>query len=134
MILKIIALRSRQNVHRIILKCTKAKSTALSKAASNTFTGSNVDPKKKVDSSKFELYFNYQADIKTIKPHQTLAINRGEKHKFLTVKVETSDFLKKDLLRFIFEQYMSEGLQYPLRREVFNRSLEECFTKKCKNS
>lgn len=114
---------SRQNVHRITLKCTKAKSATLSKPANNT----------KIDSSKFELYFNYQADIKTIKPHQTLAINRGEKHKFLTVKVETSDFLKKDLLRFIFEQYMSEGLQYPLRREVFNRALEECFTKKCKN-
>lgn len=31
-----------------------------------------------VDESKFENYFNFQANVNTIQPHQVLAINRGE--------------------------------------------------------
>ncbi|XP_032596019.1 S1 RNA-binding domain-containing protein 1 isoform X2 [Drosophila grimshawi] len=125
-------LRRIQNVQRIVLKCSKTKSTTATKAAtaSKSAAASNGIADKKLDSSKFENYFNFQSDIKTIKPHQTLAINRGEKHKFLIVKVETNNYLKNDLMRFISDQYMSQGLQYPLRREVFSRALEECFTKK----
>ncbi|XP_030573759.1 S1 RNA-binding domain-containing protein 1 [Drosophila novamexicana] len=123
-------LRRIQNVQRIVLKCSKAKKTTVSKAAADNKAASSGIADKKMDSSKFENYFNFQCDIKTIKPHQTLAINRGEKHKFLSVKVETSNYLKNDLMRFISQEYMSEGLQYPLRQEVFNRALEECYTKK----
>ncbi|KAL7730237.1 hypothetical protein ACLKA6_016506 [Drosophila palustris] len=123
-------LRRLQNVHRIVLKCSKAKSTTSSKAPSSKSAAANGITDKKLDSSKFENYFNFISEVKTTKPHQTLAINRGEKHKFLTVKVETNDYLKNDLTRFISNQYMSEGLMYPLRREVFTRSLEECFAKK----
>lgn len=119
-------------MQRIVLKCSKAKKTTVSKAAADNKAASSGIADKKMDSSKFENYFNFQCDIKTIKPHQTLAINRGEKHKFLSVKVETSNYLKNDLMRFISQEYMSEGLQYPLRQEVFNRALEECYTKKCK--
>ncbi|KRG02111.1 S1 RNA-binding domain-containing protein 1 isoform X2 [Drosophila mojavensis] len=123
-------LRRLQNVQRIVLKCSKAKGTTASKEESKSKVASGGIADKKLDSSKFENYFNFQCDVKTIKPHQTLAINRGEKHKFLTVKVETNNYLKSDLMRFISEQYMSQGLQYPLRREVFTRALEECYTKK----
>lgn len=115
-------------MHRIVLKCSKAKSTTSSKATTSKSAGITD---KKLDSSKFENYFNFISEVKTTKPHQTLAINRGEKHKFLTVKVETNDYLKNDLTRFISNQYLSEGLMYPLRREVFTRSLDECFAKKC---
>ncbi|KAH8337435.1 hypothetical protein KR059_010013, partial [Drosophila kikkawai] len=127
-------IRRLQNVHRVFLKCSKTKESASSskagssKASSGKGSSGIVD--KKLDSSKFENYFNFQGDIKTIKPYQMLAINRGEKHKFLSVKVETSDYLKRDLMRFITDQYMTEGLQYPLRREIFTKSLEECYSKK----
>ncbi|XP_023165615.2 S1 RNA-binding domain-containing protein 1 isoform X3 [Drosophila hydei] len=123
-------LRRLQTVQRIVLKCSKAKCTTVSKEGGKGKAASSGIADKKLDSSKFENYFNFQCDVKTIKPHQTLAINRGEKHKFLTVKVETNNYLKSDLIRFIWEQYMTEGLQYPLRREVFTRALEECYTKK----
>ncbi|XP_068155650.1 S1 RNA-binding domain-containing protein 1 [Drosophila tropicalis] len=124
-------LRRLQNVHRILLKCSKTKETvSTSKASSSKSVSGHGIADKRLDSSKFENYFNFQGDIKTIKPHQMLAINRGEKNKFLTVKVDTSEHLKRDLTRFISEQYMSEGLQYPLRRECFTRALDECFAKK----
>ncbi|XP_020814102.1 S1 RNA-binding domain-containing protein 1 [Drosophila serrata] len=126
-------IRRLQSVHRVFLKCSKTKESTSSKASSNKTSsskGSSGIVDKKLDSSKFENYFNFQGDIKTIKPYQMLAINRGEKHKFLSVKIETSDYLKRDLMRFITDQYMSEGLQYPLRREIFTKSLEECYSKK----
>ncbi|XP_030371189.1 S1 RNA-binding domain-containing protein 1 [Scaptodrosophila lebanonensis] len=119
-------LRRLRNVHRIMLKCSKAKAskeTKTHKAAAGT-----ID--KTLDSSRFENYFTFQADVKSIKPHQTLAINRGEKHKFLTVKIETTNYLKNDLTRFITDQYMRDGIQYPLRSNIFERALEECFQKK----
>ncbi|KAH8382830.1 hypothetical protein KR009_005490 [Drosophila setifemur] len=130
-------LRRLQNVHRVFLKCSKTKDATASKTSaskSSSGKGSSGIADKKLDSSKFENYFNYQGDIKTIKPYQMLAINRGEKHKFLSVKLETNDYLRRDLMRFITDQYMTEGLQYPLRREVFTKALEECYSKKCKKS
>ncbi|KAI8046217.1 hypothetical protein M5D96_002418 [Drosophila gunungcola] len=126
-------IRRLQNVHRVFLKCSKAKESKSSKASTSkagSSKGTSGIADKKLDSSKFENYFNFQGDIKTIKPHQMLAINRGESHKFLTVKLETNDYLKRDLMRFITDQYMNEGLQYPLRREVFTKSLDECYAKK----
>ncbi|KAH8357199.1 hypothetical protein KR084_009263 [Drosophila pseudotakahashii] len=126
-------IRRLQNVHRVFLKCSKTKESASSKSSSSKASkskGSSGIADKKLDSSKFENYFNFQGDIKTIKPHQMLAINRAEKHKFLSVKLETNDYLKRDLMRFITDQYMNEGLHYPLRREVFTKSLEECYSKK----
>ncbi|XP_017099980.2 uncharacterized protein YdcI [Drosophila bipectinata] len=126
-------LRRLQNVHKVFLKCSKTKEASTSKASSSKSSsskGNSTIHDKKLDSSKFENYFNFQGDIKTIKPHQMLAINRGEKHKFLSVKLETSDYLKCDLTRFINDQYMTEGLHYPLRREIFTKSLEECYSKK----
>ncbi|XP_017007452.2 uncharacterized protein YdcI [Drosophila takahashii] len=121
-------IRRLQNVHRVFLKCSKTKESSSSKASKSKVSSGIAD--KKLDSSKFENYFNFQGDIKTIKPHQMLAINRAEKHKFLSVKLETNDYLKRDLMRFITDQYMNEGLHYPLRREVFTKSLEECYLKK----
>jgi len=123
-------------VHRVFLKCSKTKEAKSSKSSSSSKAssskGSNQNADKKLDSSKFENYFNFQGDVKTIKPYQMLAINRGEKHKWLSVKIETNDYLKRDLMRYITDQYMNQGLQYPLRREVFTKSLEECYAKKCK--
>ncbi|XP_033162308.1 uncharacterized protein YdcI [Drosophila mauritiana] len=128
-------IRRLQNVHRVFLKCSKtkeAKSSASSSSSSKASSskGSNRSADKKLDSSKFENYFNFQGDVRTIKPYQMLAINRGEKHKLLSVKLETNDYLKRDLMRYITDQYMNQGLQYPLRREVFTKSLEECYAKK----
>lgn len=38
--------------------------------------------------SVYEMYYSYEEPLKQVAGHRTLAINRGEKEKFLTVKVE----------------------------------------------
>ncbi|KAK9541323.1 hypothetical protein VZT92_001376 [Zoarces viviparus] len=51
---------------------------------------------KNKDIDKFHLYVDFTCNIQRIQPHQTLAINRGENLKILTVKVNIPDRLKND--------------------------------------
>uniref|UniRef100_A0A7N8Y871 S1 RNA binding domain 1 n=1 Tax=Mastacembelus armatus TaxID=205130 RepID=A0A7N8Y871_9TELE len=52
------------------------------------------------DIDKFHLYFDFTCNIQRIQPHQTLAINRGESLKILTVKVNIPDRVKSDFTRW----------------------------------
>ncbi|XP_055905833.1 S1 RNA-binding domain-containing protein 1 isoform X2 [Eupeodes corollae] len=123
-------LRRLQKVHNITLKCTKAKvaepknDDSKNKAAAFTSSHGNRN-----DQSKYESYFNFENAIRYIKPHQVLAINRGEKSKFLTVKVNIPEYFKTDIKRFIREIFTCEQ-NYPLRNEVLEKAFEECYTKK----
>uniref|UniRef100_A0A8C6KI37 S1 RNA binding domain 1 n=1 Tax=Nothobranchius furzeri TaxID=105023 RepID=A0A8C6KI37_NOTFU len=51
---------------------------------------------KNKDLDKFHLYFDFTCNIKRIQSHQTLAINRGESLKILTVKVNIPDRVRSD--------------------------------------
>ncbi|KAM8738438.1 S1 RNA-binding domain-containing protein 1 isoform 1-T1 [Acanthopagrus schlegelii] len=55
---------------------------------------------KNKDIDKFHLYFDFTSNIQRIQPHQTLAINRGESLKILTVKVNIPDRVKNDFTRW----------------------------------
>ena len=62
---------------------------------------SNV--KEKETESVFEMYYDYREEIKKIPGHRILAINRGEKEKVLTIKIEVPEerifgFLEKKLI------------------------------------
>ncbi len=59
----------------------------------------NIEDEKKV----YEMYYDYQEPIKTIKPHRTLAINRAEKEKIITVKLDVemaqmNQYLEKQVI------------------------------------
>uniref|UniRef100_A0A665X2H9 S1 RNA binding domain 1 n=1 Tax=Echeneis naucrates TaxID=173247 RepID=A0A665X2H9_ECHNA len=51
---------------------------------------------KIMDIDKFHLYFDFTCNVQRIQPHQTLAVNRGESLKILTVKVNIPDSVKSD--------------------------------------
>ncbi|XP_043991507.1 S1 RNA-binding domain-containing protein 1 [Gambusia affinis] len=59
-----------------------------------------VEHPKKKDFDKFQLYFDFTCNVQRIQPHQTLAINRGESLKILTVKVNIPDRVKSDFTRW----------------------------------
>ncbi|XP_068183516.1 S1 RNA-binding domain-containing protein 1 isoform X2 [Antennarius striatus] len=61
-------------------------------------TGTQQSKKKDID--KFQLYFDFTCNIQRIQSHQTLAINRGENLKFLTVKVNIPEKVKIDFTRW----------------------------------
>ena len=45
--------------------------------------------KNATDEAKvYEMYYEYNESVKTIKPHRILALNRGEKENILNVKID----------------------------------------------
>lgn len=44
--------------------------------------------KKDQERSPFEMYYDYKEPVRKIPPHRILALNRGEKEEFLSVKIE----------------------------------------------
>ncbi|WP_273327929.1 Tex family protein [Vallitalea guaymasensis] len=63
-----------------------------------------VKTKDKTAESVYEMYYEYDEEIKKIAPHRILAINRGEKEKILVVKIEApiqeiESYLKNKVIR-----------------------------------
>ena len=72
------------------------------------YNNSKIVTKKKknaVDEKKvYEMYYDYSEDVKYIKPHRVLAVNRGEKEGVLSVSLEYNkeyiyNYLKKKLIK-----------------------------------
>lgn len=62
-----------------------------------------VTKQAKEESSPYEMYYDYTESILRMPSHRILAINRGEKEKFLKVKLETPDdkilnYLEKQII------------------------------------
>ena len=74
----------------------------------NIYNNSKIVTKKKknaVDEKKvYEMYYDYSEDVKYIKPHRVLAVNRGEKEDVLSVSLEYNkeyiyNYLEKKLIK-----------------------------------
>ena len=66
--------------------------------------------KNAVDDEKvYENYYNYQENIKTIKPHRILAINRGEKENVLSVSISINDEVLKEYMQYRYVNYSDEN-------------------------
>ena len=62
--------------------------------------------KNAVDEKKtYEMYYEYEEDVKSIKPHRVLAINRGEKEDVLTVSIEID---KNKIYSFLEEKMVKK--------------------------
>lgn len=62
------------------------------------------EAKNEEETSVYEMYYEYQEPIKKVVGHRILALNRGEKEKMLTVKVEAPeekilDYLEKQMIK-----------------------------------
>ena len=53
---------------------------------------------KPEEKSNYEMYYEYNESVKTIKPHRILALNRGEKENILNVKI---DFDKNKIIEYL---------------------------------
>lgn len=59
--------------------------------------------------SVYEMYYQYQEPINKVAGHRTLALNRGEKEKVLTVKVEAPE---EEILRYLCKQVITRNNPY----------------------
>lgn len=62
--------------------------------------------KKTEERSPYEMYYDYREPVRKIPPHRILALNRGEKEEFLTVKIEVP---AEEALRLIQAGYVKTG-------------------------
>jgi uncharacterized protein len=59
--------------------------------------------------SVYEMYYEFEEPIQKLAGHRILALNRGEKEKFLTVKVEAPE---EDILRYLQKQVIHKENPY----------------------
>jgi transcriptional accessory protein Tex/SPT6 len=70
-------------------KSVKSKATTKRSAPESNGKSSKANPEE--EAKKFENYFSFSCPVAFVKPHQVLAINRGESLKILSVKVVLPD-------------------------------------------
>lgn len=111
-------------IHSTVSKVkTESKTTAVVKTEKST---------KPVDPLKFETYFDFKTSVRWAKPHQILAINRGENLKILTIKIIVPDGLKNDLWSFVQRNYLQKGKYFQSRFDAVQLAFNEAYNKKCK--
>ena len=73
--------------------------------------------------SAYEMYYEFDEALSKVAGHRTLAINRGEKEKFLTVKIEAPE---EDICRYLEKQVITntQGQMAPVLCEVVTDAYE----------
>uniref|UniRef100_A0A3Q1I2I3 S1 motif domain-containing protein n=1 Tax=Anabas testudineus TaxID=64144 RepID=A0A3Q1I2I3_ANATE len=87
-----------------------------------------VQQNKNKDVDKFHLYFDFTCNVQRIQPHQTLAINRGESLKILTVKVNILDRVKSDFTGWcINNRWRPKTFARDELREIIRNAVEDSY-------
>ncbi|XP_077299798.1 uncharacterized protein YdcI-like isoform X2 [Arctopsyche grandis] len=100
-----------------IIECSKARATKKKTVDSDSSSTSKLGSKKFKNENKenardkYDLYLNFRMKSDIIKPHQTLAINRGEAEKVLSVKTIISDQFFEQFSRFCSNKWSHELIQ-----------------------
>ena len=66
-----------------------------------SISSSKKETEENSDAKTYEMYFDYEEKVKTIPGYRTLAINRGEKEKVLSVKL---NFPQEEILAYLEKQ------------------------------
>ena len=72
--------------------------------------------------SVYEMYYNYEETISRVAGHRTLALNRGEKEKFLTVKVEAP---QEKILQYLERQMITR--ENPYTAPILKAAVEDSY-------
>lgn len=83
---------------------------------------------KPKDIAKFSLYSDFTCNVQQIQHHQTLAINRGENLKILTVKVNIPDWVKNEFCRWCINvRWKPQGFAQPELMTVLRNAAEDSY-------
>lgn len=82
-----------------------------------------------VDESKFSNYFSFSHPVSSVKPHQILALNRGERLKVLSVKITTPDWIKRRFDEFCDREWISLNRESKERRGLLMEAVAEGWKK-----
>ncbi|KAM9477849.1 S1 RNA-binding domain-containing protein 1 [Clarias gariepinus] len=114
-------------------QCDKSDVTiqsAVSKTALKEQQQADQKSKPK-DISNFSLYSSFRCSVQRIQHHQTLAINRGENLKILSVKVNIPDWVKADFCRWCVNvRWRPQGFARPELMKILNSAVEDSYKRR----
>ena len=96
---------------------------------SNSKSNNKSENKEKDLHRKYETYYDFNTNTKYIKPHQILAINRGEAQKVLSVKMILPDFFEKAFKAYCYKLYNSAIAASKLHSKILNEGIDYAYTK-----
>ena len=97
--------------YRIHIRSLTAQKGTISSAAKNS-----------EEASVYEMYYEYEEPVKKTAGHRVLALNRGEKEKILTVKINAPE---EEILRYLEHQVIVRD--NPLTTPVLKETIEDSY-------
>ncbi|MEW9124018.1 MAG: Tex family protein [Thermotaleaceae bacterium] len=77
---------------------------------------------KEQEASVYEMYYDYREPVSKIPDHRVLAINRGEKEKFLRVKIEVSE---EEILYQLYKEVLKSKVS--ITTDYMKKSIEDSY-------
>ncbi|XP_018326633.1 S1 RNA-binding domain-containing protein 1 isoform X2 [Agrilus planipennis] len=107
----------------------ETKKSIAKKSSSKDLKNTKLEAQQDDDEKKYELYYDFQTSSNSIKPHQVLAINRGESQKALSVKVIVPDFVHKKFFSLCVDRFLKRGCFNDSRKRIIEASIDDAYTR-----
>ncbi len=88
------------------------------------------EAKGKDEESVYDMYYDYSEEVSKIASHRILAINRGEKEKFLKIKISTPE---EDIIAYLRRHVLINKGGKPTQ-PIYNKYTEETLTEAIEDS
>uniref|UniRef100_K1S2V2 S1 RNA-binding domain-containing protein 1 n=1 Tax=Magallana gigas TaxID=29159 RepID=K1S2V2_MAGGI len=107
----------------ILIECSKF-------VTSKKLSAKTLEKAQKAQQSsyKFENYFEFKGSSRTIRPHQVLAINRGEEQKILTVKYTIPESIRQKFNYTAEKKYLRFECKGSVRGLML-RAIDDCWSR-----
>lgn len=127
------------NVRKSIREFLSENSVVKSVKAKENVTADSTNEKLKSKELKdvYRIYFEFEIDVKKIKPYQILALNRGEKEKFLRVDFGFDEISAHKLIRdtyFSYEKSVFEDTIQEIINDSFKRLIFPSLEREVRNA
>nr|XP_033332434.1 S1 RNA-binding domain-containing protein 1 [Megalopta genalis] len=110
-------------------KVKELQTKSIIKIQTNACKVNKSDTKEKDADRKYEMYYDFNATTRTIKPHQILAIYRAEAQKILTVKIILPDFFQNAFKSYCCKQFKDAMQASSCHSSIMHDSITYAFTK-----
>lgn len=120
-------MRSIKEETRFIIQSSRAKKSTKEKENDNKKYDTKSDPET------YKVYFDWKCPCQFVKPHQTLALNRGEDEKILSVKVVVPDWFYNKLERFCLTVWKSKYWVNKGLSDAYNRLIKPWLSRQVRN-
>jgi len=112
------------SVRKVLREFLAEEAKLRSSKTKDKVTEDSVNEKLKTKETKdiYRIYYEFEIEVKRIKPYQLLAINRGEREKFLKVELVVDEITAHKLIRGTYFQYTESVFE-----EILQAVIEDSF-------